>query len=58
MQMLKDILCVVGPTPDGRDALVRALTLAVNNQARLTVVEVIDEMPPNTTLMERTLLRP
>ena len=55
MKRFKDILCVVGPGPDGRGVLARALTLAVNNQARLTVVEVIDEMPPNTTLMERTL---
>ena len=55
MQRFKNILCVVCSDPDGRGALARALILANNNQARLTVVEVIDEMPPNTTLMERTL---
>jgi len=55
MQRFKNILCVVGPGSDGRSSLERALTLANNNQARLTVVEVIDEIPPNTTLMERTL---
>ncbi len=55
MQRFKNILCVVGPGDDGRRALERALTLANNNQARLIVVEVVDEIPPNTTLMERTL---
>ncbi|MFV9615064.1 MAG: universal stress protein [Gammaproteobacteria bacterium] len=55
MKRFKNILCVVGPGPDGRGAVARALTLADNNQAQLTVVEVIDEIPPNTTLMERTL---
>lgn len=55
MQRLKNILCVVGTGSDDRCALERALTLAVSNQARLTIVEVIDEILPNTTLMERTL---
>jgi len=55
MKRFKNILCVVGSDPDGRGVLARALTLADNNQAQLTVVEVIDEIPPNTTLMERTL---
>ena len=55
MQRFKNILCVVGPGSDGRGAVARALTLADNNQAQLTVVEVNDEIPPNTTIMERTL---
>jgi len=55
MQRFKNILCVFSSDLDGRGALARALTLANNNQARLTVVEVIDEIPPNTTLMERVL---
>jgi len=55
MRRFKDILCVVCPGTEGKDALSRAATLADNNQARLTVVEVIDEIPPNTKLLDRVL---
>jgi len=55
MQRFKNILCVVDSNSDCGDTLARALTLAINNQASLTVIEVIDEIPPNTTLFERTL---
>ena len=54
MQRFKDILCVA--TSDSLDhvALERAVALAENNQARLTVVEVIDELPRNTKLIDHT----
>ncbi len=52
MQKFKGILCVVTPGFVGRTELERAVTLADNNQARLTVVEVIDEMPRNTKLID------
>jgi nucleotide-binding universal stress UspA family protein len=55
MQPFKNILCVICPGPDGSGIVARALTLAENSQARLTVVEVIDEIPPGTKLMERAL---
>jgi len=51
MQRFKDILCVATPGPIDRVALERAVALADNNQARLTVVEVIDELPRNTKLI-------
>jgi len=38
-----------------QDTLDRAVHLAENNQARLTVVEVIDEIPPNTKLFDRLM---
>ena len=55
MQRFKDILCVVTPDAASGTALERAATLADNNQACLTVVEVIDEIPPNTKLLDRVL---
>ena len=56
MQRFKNILCVVSSAgANDKDVVERALTLAVSNQAGLTVVEVIDEIPINTTLMERVL---
>ena len=55
MQRFKNILCVVNTKLNDTSALEHAAKLAANNQASLTVVEVIDEIPPNTTLLERTL---
>jgi len=55
MQRFKDILCVTAPDSVSRTALERAVALAENNQARLTVVDVIDEIPPNTKLIDRVL---
>jgi len=55
MQRFKNILCVTAPDSANVTALKRAVALADNNQARLTVVEVIDEIPPNTKLLERVL---
>ena len=58
MQRFKNILCVVAPDSVNGATLERATALAENNQARLTVVEVIDEIPPNTKLLERVLPLP
>jgi len=55
MQRFKNILCVVNTELNDDTVLEHAVKLAVNNNAQLTVVEVIDEIPPNTTLLERTL---
>lgn len=54
MQRFKDILCVATSGSIVHVALERAVTLAENNQARLTVVEVIDELPQNTKLIAHT----
>jgi hypothetical protein len=41
MKRFKDILCLVEPGEACKPVLTRALTLAENNQASLTVVDVI-----------------
>ena len=51
MQRFKNILCVATSGSTDRVALERAITLAENNLACLTVVEVIDRLPYNTKLM-------
>lgn len=51
MQRFKDILCVATSGSIDHVALERAVALAENNQARLTVVEIIDELPRNTKLI-------
>ncbi len=56
MQKCKNILCVVIPDSTGCDALKRAVVLAENNQACLTVVEVIDQMPRITKLIDQIRL--
>ncbi len=53
MQRFKNILCVTVPDSTNVTALERATALAENNQARLTVVEVIDKIPSGTRLFER-----
>jgi len=55
MQRFKNILCVVNTDMQDTIAVEHAAKLAERNQASLTVVEVIDEVPPNTTLFERTM---
>jgi len=55
MQRFKNILCVVSGNLKDNTALEHAVKLAENNQASLTVVDVIDEIPPNTKLLERIL---
>ena len=52
MQRFKDILCVVASGSVSGAALERAAALADNNQARLTIVSVIDEIPPYTKLFD------
>ncbi len=47
MQRSKNILCIVVSGSDSGVALARTAALADNNQARLSIVEVIDEIPPN-----------
>lgn len=41
MNRFKNILCVLGPTESSNNVLARAVTLAKNNQASLTVIDVI-----------------
>jgi len=53
MQRFKNILCVVRTDAKHNAALEHAVKLAENNQASLTVVEIIDEIPPNTKLFVR-----
>ena len=55
MQRFKNILCVVDTDLKDDAALEHAVKLAENNQANLSVVEVIDEIPSNTKLLERVL---
>ena len=57
MQRFKDILCVVAPGSESGVALGRAAALAENNQAPLTVVTIIDNVPPDTKLLKRALSR-
>ena len=54
MQRFKDILCIATPGSISHSALERAVAMAENNQARLTVVEIIDEIPSNTKLIDHT----
>ena len=55
MRRFNNILCVVvSPSVSGA-ALERAATLANNNQARLTVLAAIDEIPPNLKLPDNAL---
>jgi universal stress protein E len=46
MQRLKNILCVIEHGEASKPALDRAVALAENNQATLTVVDVIPRVPP------------
>lgn len=55
MKRFKNILCIVNTDTQDTTAVEHAVKLAERNQASLTVVEVIDEVPPNTTLFERTM---
>ena len=54
MQRFKNILCVVGTELKSSSALERAVTLAENNQASLTVVEVIDDAASSAKVHDRT----
>ena len=55
MQRFKNILCVVNTDVRNNVAVEHAAKLAEKNQVGLTVVEVINEIYPNTTLYERTM---
>ena len=55
MQRFKNILCVVNTDMQNNVAIEHVAKLAEKNQVGLTVVEVIDEIVPNTTLYERTM---
>jgi universal stress protein E len=44
MQRFKDILCVLEDVKAGKYVMERAVTLAENNQARLTVVDVVEHV--------------
>lgn len=46
MKRFKNILFVKEPTTGSEAALERAVTLAQNNQARLTVIDVVEQLPP------------
>ncbi len=52
MQRFKNILCVVPPEPDDQLILRRAIALAEANQAHLTVLRIIDELPETTLLSQ------
>lgn len=56
MQRFKNILYVATPGSTNHADLERAITLAGNSQARLTVVEVIEQMPRITKLIDQILL--
>ncbi|MDX2322402.1 MAG: universal stress protein [Moritella sp.] len=47
MQRFKNIICVVTSDPNSAATLERAVALANNNQARLTVAKVIEKIPSN-----------
>ena len=55
MNRFKNILCIVNTDAHNSVVVEHAVKLAEKNHATLTIVEVIDEIPPNTTLFERTL---
>ncbi len=50
MKRFKNILCVVEPGDHSKPALDRAVLLAENNQARLTVVDVVEQASLGTNL--------
>lgn len=56
MQRFKNILFVATPSSTKHADLECAVTLADNNQARLTIVEVIEQMPRITKLIDQILL--
>ena len=55
MQRFNNILCVVNTDLQNNVAMEHAAKLAEKNQIGLTVLEVVDEVVPNTTLFERTM---
>ena len=56
MKRFINILCVITGGSNGREVLERATILTNNNQARLTIVKVVDNLPSNR-LLERVFSR-
>jgi universal stress protein E len=56
MQRFKNILLVYDSTEHGKPTLKRAITLATINRARLTVIDVIKEIPRDYQMLMTTLL--
>ena len=52
MKRFKDILCVVNSGKQCKPALERAATLAENNQANLTVVDVVERVPASIEMSQ------
>ena len=52
MKRFKNILCVIDGQPADRHALERAVALAENNQARVTVATVIESVPAAAKLLQ------
>jgi len=50
MKRFKDILCVVAPGAECKPVLERAVTLAENNQANLTVIDVTERVTAGTRM--------
>lgn len=57
MQRFKNILLVYDGRESGRSTLARAIDLATRNRARLTVIEVINQIPQDYRMLI-TLLPP
>jgi len=55
MQRFKNIICVVVPGLKSQDILERAVNLTINNQAKLTLIQVIDDMPLTGKLLAKAL---
>jgi len=55
MQRFKKIICVVTSDSSSGDTLKRAVALANNSQAQLTVVKVIEKIPSNIRIPDSTL---
>jgi len=52
MKRFKNILCVVEPGEASKPALERAVTLAENNQARLTVADVVERVTGGIRMLD------
>jgi nucleotide-binding universal stress UspA family protein len=52
MKPFKNILCVLTPSQTCKAALERAVSLAENNQARLTVVDVVERIAAGTRMQD------
>ncbi len=55
MKQFMNILCVIDHEADNQQLIQRAVTLAENNQARLTVVAVTEQIPAHLQIIEGTL---